>query len=156
MNVEAEISCKEQLRRDARACSELLRRLLRFHPEQAPAHLRRPAKPGAVRCPASGPCNTVSIILRAVAAHYGVTPTDLTTKGRRAAIAEPRQVAIFLARQLTKFSLAQIAKPFGRRDHTTILYAVKKIERRRRYDPERARVLGRLAAQVKSRKRQAA
>lgn len=155
MDTEDEISPKEQLQRNARACAALLRRLLRFHPEHAPPELRKASSSMRRRAP-TGPHGTIEAIIYAAAAHYEITVADLLKRGRGNSVATARQVAIYLARQLTSRSLSQIAKQFGRRDHTTILHAVRKIERQRQDDPEFGCVVDRLAAQVKLRKRKAA
>jgi chromosomal replication initiation ATPase DnaA len=153
MDAEAELSRKEQLQRNARACAALLRRLLRFHPEHAPPHMRKLSHPASG---ASAPRSTIAAIISAVSVHHDIAAEDIAARGRSPTIVRARQIAIYLARQLTTRSLAEIARCFGRRDHTTILYAVRKIERRRHHDPELMLVLDRLAAQVKSRKRHAA
>jgi len=62
-----------------------------------------------------------------VAEHYGVTPADLKSKGRSKEVVRPRQVAMYLIRQLTGASLPEIGQFFGGRDHTTVLYATQKI-----------------------------
>src|SRR5512140_1819889 len=156
MDTEDEISPKEQLQRNARACAALLRRLLRFHPEHAPPELRKAASFSMRRRASIGPHGIIEAIIYAPAAHYEITVTDLLKRGRGNSVATARQVAIYLARQLTSRSLSQIAKQFGRRDHTTILHAVRKIERQRQDDPEFGCVVDHLAAQIKLRKRKAA
>jgi len=69
---------------------------------------------------------TIAAIKQAVAAHYGLEATDLESKRR--AVARPRQVAMYLARNLTKASLPTIGHHIGRRDHTTILYGIRRID----------------------------
>jgi chromosomal replication initiator protein len=59
---------------------------------------------------------------------FGVKPHDLRAKTRTKAVAFPRQVAMYLARQLTSDSFADIGRSFGGKDHTTVLHAVNKIE----------------------------
>ena len=71
---------------------------------------------------------TIGEIQRKVAEHFNIKATEMTSKRRARAIARPRQVAMFLASQLTQRSLPEIGKQFGGRDHTTVLYAVRKIE----------------------------
>ncbi len=66
-------------------------------------------------------------IQQCVADEFGVTLADLKTKKRNKNLVLPRQVAMYLCRQLTEASLPEIAKSFGGRDHTTILYAYNKI-----------------------------
>jgi chromosomal replication initiator protein len=71
---------------------------------------------------------TVEEIQRKVAEHYSVRLSDLIGPKRLRTIARPRQVAMYLAKQLTTRSLPDIGRRFGGRDHTTILHGVKKIE----------------------------
>ena len=71
---------------------------------------------------------TIEQIQRKVADFFGVTVTDLKAKNRTKAVALPRQVAMFLARQLTHSSLAEVGRAFGGKDHTTVLHAVEKIQ----------------------------
>ena len=66
---------------------------------------------------------TIDQIQRRVAEHYDVRLADMTSKRRPANIAFPRQVAMYLARELTKSSLSEIGEAFGGRDHGTVLHA---------------------------------
>jgi len=76
--------------------------------------------------------NTVTIeqIQRKVAEHFDVRLADMTSKRRPANIAFPRQIAMYLARELTKASLNEIGDAFGGRDHGTVLHACKLVKRR--------------------------
>ncbi len=67
-------------------------------------------------------------ILTLVTEHFGVKLSDLQSKKRTNAIAYPRQVAMYLARQITRHSLEEIGGFFGGRDHSTVIYAVEKIQ----------------------------
>jgi chromosomal replication initiator protein len=69
----------------------------------------------------------ISTIQKVVAQHYGVPADSMRSKIRTARLAFPRQVAIFLARELTGCSLTQIGQRFGGRDHTTVIHACQKI-----------------------------
>ena len=71
---------------------------------------------------------TTEQIQRKVADFFGVTVSDLKAKTRTKTVALPRQIAMFLARQLTHASLAEIGRAFGGKDHTTVLHAVEKIQ----------------------------
>jgi chromosomal replication initiator protein len=75
-------------------------------------------------------------ILRRVGEVFGVKVHDLRAKTRTKAVAFPRQVAMYLARQLTSDSFAEIGKSFGGKDHTTVLHAVHKIEALLQEDPK--------------------
>lgn len=68
-------------------------------------------------------------IQRACARYYGITVRDIKSSMRNAIIVKPRQIAIYLTKALTVRSLPEIGKQFGGKDHTTILHAVRKIER---------------------------
>lgn len=70
---------------------------------------------------------TIENIQRVVAGHYRIKVSDLVSKKRTRAIARPRQMAMALAKELTKQSLPEIGRAFGGRDHTTVLYACRKI-----------------------------
>jgi chromosomal replication initiator protein len=83
-------------------------------------------------------------IAAAVCAHYQVEVHDLKSRRRTRNISVPRQVCMFLARELTHLSLQEIGTWFGGRDHTTVLFGVQKTEERMRQDPRLAQLLGRL------------
>jgi len=80
-------------------------------------------------------------ILQCVIAHFGVRLAELQSKRRTQSIVYPRQVAMFLARSMTDLSLEEIGGHFGGRDHSTVVYAVEKMERRRRVDGDFASLL---------------
>jgi chromosomal replication initiator protein len=73
-------------------------------------------------------CFGIRDIETAVAAHFGLTRAQLRGMSRARAVARPRQVAMFLAREITGLSLPRIGQQFTR-DHTTVLYAVRRIVR---------------------------
>jgi chromosomal replication initiator protein len=73
---------------------------------------------------------TIEQIQRRVAEHFDVRIADMTSKRRPANIAFPRQVAMYLARELTKASLNEIGEAFGGRDHGTVLHACKLVKKR--------------------------
>ena len=75
-------------------------------------------------------------IIAATSSYYKITQEELTGSGRQAAIALARQIAMHICRELTDLSLPKIGTHFGNRDHTTVMYATKKISaqmRERRY-----------------------
>jgi chromosomal replication initiator protein len=67
-------------------------------------------------------------IIKAVADHFGVKLSEIKSDRKHRVVALPRQVAMFLLRELTPCSFPDIGQRFGGRDHTTVMYAVKKIE----------------------------
>jgi chromosomal replication initiator protein len=70
---------------------------------------------------------TIDEIQRRVAEHYNMRIGDMVSARRARAVARPRQVAMFLAKQLTSRSLPEIGKKFGNRDHTTVMHAVSRV-----------------------------
>ena len=70
---------------------------------------------------------SIDHIQRKVAEYYSLKPADLKARNRTKTIALPRQVAMYLSRQLTHASLAEVGRAFGGKDHTTVLHAVEKI-----------------------------
>ncbi len=93
-------------------------------------HTTQPAWPHAPYwfCMAERGMPRVSEIKRAVSKHYGVAVLDMMSERRTKDLVIPRQVAIYLAKTLTLKSLPTIGRQF-RRDHTTILHAVRRVER---------------------------
>jgi chromosomal replication initiator protein len=71
---------------------------------------------------------TIDEIKRRVAEHFTIKISEMTSARRARAVARPRQVAMYLAKQLTSRSLPEIGRQFGDRDHTTVMHAVRKIE----------------------------
>jgi len=71
---------------------------------------------------------TIDEIQKKVAEYYSIRISDMHSPRRARTVARPRQVAMYLAKQLTSRSLPEIGRKFGGRDHTTVLHAVKKIE----------------------------
>jgi len=72
---------------------------------------------------------TVEEIQKIVASHYGVKIADLKSPKRLKALVLPRQIAMYLSRQLTSCSFPEIGERFGGKDHSTIIHAIKKIEK---------------------------
>jgi chromosomal replication initiator protein len=72
---------------------------------------------------------TIEEIQKAVVEHYSIRMADMSSARRSRAVARPRQVAMYLAKQLTPRSLPEIGKKFGGRDHTTVMHAVRQIEK---------------------------
>lgn len=70
----------------------------------------------------------VEDILRIVSRHFGISKGDLLSERRHRSVVRPRQIGMYLAKQLTSRSLPEIGRRFGNRDHTTVLHAVRKIE----------------------------
>ena len=72
---------------------------------------------------------TVKVVQQAVANHYHVELESMTSQGRSRKVTFPRQIAMYLVRELTNMSLPDIGRNFGGRDHSTVLHACKKVEK---------------------------
>lgn len=77
---------------------------------------------------------TIEEIQKRVAEHFNIRMSDMHSARRARAVARPRQVAMYLAKQLTSRSLPEIGRKFGGRDHTTVMHAVRKIDELREGD----------------------
>ena len=79
---------------------------------------------------------TIDEIQKRVSDHFKIRQTEMVSARRARAVARPRQIAMYLAKQLTPRSLPEIGRRFGGRDHTTVIHAVKQIEKLRAADSE--------------------
>ncbi|MEQ1510674.1 MAG: chromosomal replication initiator protein DnaA, partial [Sphingopyxis sp.] len=79
---------------------------------------------------------TIEEIQRAVCAHYRIDKSEMSSQRRVRAIARPRQVAMYLAKELTPRSFPEIGRRFGGRDHSTVIHAVRTIESLRQGDAD--------------------
>ena len=79
---------------------------------------------------------TIDEIQRKVSDHYRIRQSEMTSARRAREVARPRQIAMYLAKQLTPRSLPEIGRRFGGRDHTTVIHAVRQIEKLRKADAE--------------------
>jgi len=77
---------------------------------------------------------TIEEIQKRVAEHFNIRLADMYSARRARAVARPRQVAMYLAKQLTSRSLPEIGRKFGGRDHTTVMHAVRRVEELRETD----------------------
>jgi len=92
---------------------------------------------------------TISRIQEAVIQRFGVTLDELVSPRRSQAVAYPRQVAMYLSRELTDASLPMIGKEFGGRDHTTVIHAKDKITKLIREDRSVYNLVQELTARIK-------
>lgn len=81
---------------------------------------------------------TLDAVKRAAMRTFNVSKSDLESPCKQQSIVYPRQIAMYLCRTLTKKSLPQIGRSFGKRDHTTVLHAVRKITKKMDLDPDLA------------------
>lgn len=87
-----------------------------------------------LKVPANRPV-TIEGIMDVVADHYSIKVAEMKSKRRTRNITFPRQVAMYLARDLTESSLPEIGQAFGGRDHSTVIHAIEKIETELKMDP---------------------
>jgi len=92
---------------------------------------------------------SIDTIQRVVSEEYHLTPNDLKGKKRSAGIVRPRQISMYLCRELTEYSLTEIGQAFGDRDHTTVLHSCKLIEETSRSDTNLYSALERLKRMIK-------
>lgn len=93
---------------------------------------------------------TIDDILHVVTRRYGVRLIDLQSKKRTRSVALPRQICMYLARNLTRHSLEEIGGYFGGRDHTTVLHANRAIETLRTEDPQFQATLEKLSEEIQT------
>jgi len=92
---------------------------------------------------------TIDNILRVVADYYKLSYNDLKGKKRTKNIAFPRQIAMYIARDITEYSTTELGFEFGGRDHTTVMHACQRIEERLRLDPNLESTIQSLVRSVK-------
>ena len=97
----------------------------------------------------AAPVPTIPLIQEAVSERFGVTLEELVSPRRSQSVAYPRQVAMYLSRELTDASLPMIGKEFGGRDHTTVIHAKDKITRLIREDRSVYNLVQELTARIK-------
>jgi len=78
---------------------------------------------------------TIETIQRVVADYFSLSYNDLRGKKRTKAIAFPRQIAMYITRELTEYSTTEVGDEFGGRDHTTVMHAFQRVENRMKTDP---------------------
>ena len=91
---------------------------------------------------------TIDQIQRKVAEHFDVRLADMTSKRRPANIAFPRQVAMYLSRELTGTSLSDIGDAFGGKDHGTVIHACKLVKSRIEDDEKTRNIVSMLDSQL--------
>jgi chromosomal replication initiator protein len=79
--------------------------------------------------------STIKSIQEAVAHQFGLSVEELKQESTRREVAVPRQIAIYLTKQMTDASLPEIGRKFGGKHHTTVMHSIAKIHDRRRTDP---------------------
>jgi chromosomal replication initiator protein len=92
---------------------------------------------------------TAPDILKVVAAHYGIKVSDLKSKSNARPIAYPRQVAMYICKELTDLSYPEIGKIFNNKHHSTVMYSVEKIDQLIQDDQQVARTVEMLTKQFR-------
>jgi len=87
---------------------------------------------------------TIEAIQRAVAEQFGMRVAELKQKNNSRQIVVPRQIAMYLAKQMTEASLPEIGRQFGGKHHTTVMHSIAKIDEQKRHDKDLARTLSKL------------
>jgi chromosomal replication initiator protein len=88
---------------------------------------------------------TIESIIKAVAEHFSLQPAQLKQKGNTQNIVYPRQIAMYLAKELTSASLPEMGRAFGGKHHTTVLHSIQKIEDLRHKNPDLNSLLNKLS-----------
>jgi chromosomal replication initiator protein len=84
---------------------------------------------------------TIDGIQKTVAERFDIKQSQLKEKSNTRHIVHPRQVAMYLVKELTNASLPEIGRAFGGKHHTTVMHSIKKIEQQRQTDPDLNRLL---------------
>lgn len=92
---------------------------------------------------------TIDLIQRVVGDYFNLSHNDLRGKKRTKAIALPRQVAMYISRELTEYSTTEVGDAFGGRDHTTVMHAYQRVEARMKIDPTMEVTLQNLVRMIK-------
>ena len=92
---------------------------------------------------------TIEMIQRVVADYFALSGGDLKGKKRTKAIAFPRQVAMFISRELTEYSTTEVGLEFGGRDHTTVMHGCQRVESRMKTDPTLEPTINHLVRTIK-------
>jgi chromosomal replication initiator protein len=87
---------------------------------------------------------TIEAIQRTVSEHFGMKVSELKQKNNSRSVVVPRQIAMFLAKQMTEASLPEIGRQFGGKHHTTVMHSIGKIDEEKRTDKDLNRTLNKL------------
>lgn len=93
---------------------------------------------------------TINFIKRNVCDYFNISDSELCSKSRTKEVSYPRQIAMYLARELTNISLPKIGENFGNRDHTTVMHACDKIKTALNTDPETKNIINILISNIKN------
>jgi chromosomal replication initiator protein len=87
---------------------------------------------------------TIEAIQRTVSEHFGMKVSELKQKNNSRSVVVPRQIAMYLAKQMTEASLPEIGRQFGGKHHTTVMHSIGKIDEEKRTDKDLNRTLNKL------------
>ena len=93
---------------------------------------------------------TIQDIQQKVGEYYNLRLEDFKARKRTKAVAFPRQIAMYLSRELTDYSLPKIGEAFGGRDHTTVIHAHEKITQSLKTDQELFKVVNNITEKIKN------
>ncbi|MBO9596464.1 MAG: chromosomal replication initiator protein DnaA, partial [Cohnella sp.] len=93
---------------------------------------------------------TIQDIQLKVGEYYGLKLEDFKARKRTKAVAFPRQIAMYLSRELTDYSLPKIGEAFGGRDHTTVIHAHEKISQQLKVDQDLYKIINSLTEKIKN------
>jgi chromosomal replication initiator protein len=93
---------------------------------------------------------TIEAIQRIVSEHFGMKVTELKQKNNSRAVVVPRQIAMYLAKQMTEASLPEIGRQFGGKHHTTVMHSIGKIDEEKRTDKDLNRTLNKIMETLNS------
>ncbi len=95
---------------------------------------------------------TIDLIQKVVADYFNLSHNDLRGKKRTKAITFPRQIAMYITREITEYSTTEVGVEFGGRDHTTVMHACQRIESKLKSDPSLEPIIQRLIRMIKENK----
>lgn len=137
-----------QVRSNIRELEGLLNRVLAFASLTGRALSLEVAKETLKDILPETPRLTAKDIIKTVAAHYGLKVNEIKSRKNSQQIVFPRQVAMFLCKQITELSYPEIGKHFNNKHHSTVMYSVERIEQRLKEDQELGRTLEHLKRQL--------
>jgi chromosomal replication initiator protein len=91
---------------------------------------------------------TAELVIDVVAEHYDITPAMIISKNKSKNIAYPRQIAMYLCKQLTSMSLSEIGAAMGNRDHSTVIHGCRNIEDEKNKNPQLANTISVLIKKI--------
>ena len=95
---------------------------------------------------------SIDLIMKVIAEHYNLSSSEIRGKKRNKNIVLPRQLCMYITREITDFSTTEIGNEFGGRDHTTVMHACQKIEELLRTDPSMDSTIQLLIKEIKNKK----